>query len=197
MWRVMFGHDVSPAQCKPPDPTDSASSSLHIQSGVVRNKVQRGTWPAMLESGLSPLSSETARCPQCGGCLAQKSELRAHQMARELQGAGLTQHTNPRRALLRWGAERRRTSTESLSVYPFFLHYFFMVLLGYDNDGTSPPGSAPGPHSLRASKDGLRFDVFFAARGLLVDSGRRRSSTMLSLLKYISLSLLRMCASLL
>ena len=131
--------------------------------------------------------------------IAGNSEVRAHQMARKLRSAGFTPqkiraelssnvHTlklrcqvdpaqNPRRALMRWGAEQRRPSTESSSDYeaapllgcPFFLHY--------------PPGSAPGPHSLRSVQDGLRFDVFFAARGLLVDSGERRSSTMLSLLR--------------
>ena len=39
---------------------------------------------------LSLLSSDSARCSQCGGYLAQKSELRAHQMARKLRSSGLT-----------------------------------------------------------------------------------------------------------
>ena len=38
-----------------------------------------------------------------------------HRILRGLPSAELTPHKNPRRALLRWGAERRRTSTESCS----------------------------------------------------------------------------------
>ena len=71
----------------------------------------------------------------------------------------------------------------------FFLLYIPKVCSCYEDDGTSlprPPGSASGPGSLRAAQGYLRLDVFAAPQGLLVEFGRRRSSSVLSLMSCIS-----------